>query len=141
MLSRLDHIAYAAVDIREGVDALSAIYGCSLVREVESQVFSLRAAFIANPPVMFEIVEFLDEAIAENRLHGQRLVIDHIAYEVDDLPAVVDHFSSRGVTFCAPDGSPVMEPIESNGRKHLWTSPGTLPGVPLQLIESPVSEG
>jgi hypothetical protein len=67
---------------------------------------------------------------------GERVRIDHIGVEVDDLEGEAERLRKNGVRFQGPRlPDDVYEPVEMRGRRHLWTKPETAGGLMLQLTE------
>ena len=139
MLKHVDHIAYVVRDLREGIATLSATFDLAVTREVELAEFSLVSAFLGEYPTAVEVVEFLSPEIAESRLGGLALRLDHVAYDVASIEHAAAQLRTVGVRFSGPDGVEVEQPIELGGARHLWTMPGGSPlGLCLQLVERPV---
>jgi catechol 2,3-dioxygenase-like lactoylglutathione lyase family enzyme len=135
MLARIDHVGYVVHDLTIGIATLSEPLELRVTLEFELAQYSLRGAFMTGGEAVVEAVEYTDPAIAQARLGGLDVRLDHVAYEVDDIERAATRLRARGVRFCAPDGSEIDDPVELRGARHLWTVPGTAPGVCLQLIE------
>ena len=102
--------------------------------EVRADEFGLSAAFFPLGAGRLELVRF-DEP-GDRLPAGERVRIDHVAVEVDDLDAEAERLRGHGVRFQGPvKPDAVDEPVEMRGRRHLWTSPATAGGFIMQLTE------
>jgi hypothetical protein len=135
VFERIDHAGYVARDLNAGIAALSRPYDLQLTVEFELPQFSLRGAFLSAGTGAVEVVEFTDATLADSRLGGLDVRLDHVAYEVADIEHAAQRLRNLGARFCGPDGSAVVHPVEIAGSRHLWTFPGTAPGVCMQLIQ------
>jgi catechol 2,3-dioxygenase-like lactoylglutathione lyase family enzyme len=136
MLGTPDHIAYVVRDLDEGVATLGTAFGLEPTRDVALPAFSLRSVFLGAAPDAVEVVEFLDPELADARLGGLDVRLDHVGYVVASIERAAARLRELGVRFCGPDGILVDEPIELAGSRHLWTTPGDASlGFSLQLIE------
>jgi catechol 2,3-dioxygenase-like lactoylglutathione lyase family enzyme len=136
MLRRLDHTAYVARDLNEGVETLRRALGLEVTREFELPQFSLRGVFLGRDAMLVEVFELLSLELAERRLAGLALRLDHVAYDVASIDVAASTLSALGVRFGGPDGVEVDEPIELGGRRHLWTLQDSGPlALSLQLVE------
>lgn len=138
MLDKLDHVAYVARNLETGVQATAETFTLEVVREFELPEFNLRGVFLANGAVTIEIFQLLKPGLAESRLAGLDLRLDHAGYEVQDLDTATAALRKLGLRFSGPDGVEVDAPIDLGGSLHLWTMPGHGPfGFGLQLIKRP----
>jgi catechol 2,3-dioxygenase-like lactoylglutathione lyase family enzyme len=135
-LQRLDHIAYATRDLREGIATVQVTSGLAVATEFELPEFSLRGAMLGESPIIVEVVEFQSPEIAESRLGGLAMRLDHVAYEVDDIDEVTARLRALGIRISGPDGVEVDRPIDLGGARHVWTMPADSP-LCLQLVERP----
>ncbi|HEU4702362.1 MAG TPA: VOC family protein [Conexibacter sp.] len=129
------HVGYVARDSDLAAATLFRSYGTDLARKVELPQYSLRAIFLSIGDSLLEIVEFTDPAIADERLQGADIRLDHVAYTVADVERAAASLRASGARFRTPDGTPVDGPIELAGARHLWTTPAAAPSVSLQLVE------
>jgi hypothetical protein len=134
VLQEVDHVAYVARELGAGVAALRSAFELEVTREFELPQFSLRGAFLGEGAALVEVFELLVPELAEPRLGGVDLRLDHVAYDIESIDAAATELRALGVRFCGPDGIEVHEPIELGGNLHLWTLPGPL-GLGLQLVE------
>ena len=58
--------------------------------------------------------------------------IDHVAYRVADLDAAVEALIGSGAKLVGPDDSPLEQPLEMAGSRHVWL---TLGDQRLQLLQ------
>jgi hypothetical protein len=133
-LARVDHVAYVARDLAAGVAALGGPWGLEVATEFALPQFSLRGAFLLGGPTTVEVIAFDDARIAEQRLAGEVLRLDHIAYEVADLDEAIVRLQASGARLCAPDGSALNAPLELGGKRHAWAIPPGAPGICIQLV-------
>jgi hypothetical protein len=133
-LDRVDHVGYVARDLAAGISALGAPWPLEVATEFALPQFSLRGVFLIGAPTKLEVVVFDEARIAEQRLAGEALRLDHIAYDVADLDAAVARLLASGARLCAPDGSALKAPLELGGRRHAWMIPAGAPGISIQLV-------
>lgn len=138
MLGKADHIAYVVRDLDSAAAGLGEALRLEATREFELPEFSLRGVFLGDGATRVEVFELLARELAEPRLGGLDVRLDHAGYEVESLEEAVEALCPLGVRFSGPDGIEVESPIELGGSRHLWTMPGAGPlGLGLQLIERP----
>jgi catechol 2,3-dioxygenase-like lactoylglutathione lyase family enzyme len=132
---RFDHIGVIVADLDAARSFARDVLGLGEpVADFRADEFGLSGEFFDLDTGRLELFRF-DEP-------GDRLPadgsprIDHIAVTVDDLDKEVARLREHGVEFTGPlDPTPVEEPIELRGKRHLWTRPETSGGVMYQLIE------
>ena len=129
------HVGYVARDCDLAAGTLSNSYGMGFAKKVVLPEFSLRAIFLTVGDTLVEVIEFSDPAIADRRLQGADVRLDHMAYTVADVERAAAALRKAGACFVTPDGAAADGPIERAGARHLWTSPAALPGVSIQLVE------
>ena len=132
-LNQFDHVGYAVDDLDSAISIFQSAYGLEVQREFELSQYSLRAVYLH--PGLVELVEFTDPELAASRLRGEKIRVDHVAFQVTDIDRRAADLLAAGVRLCAPDGTQISEPIELVGARHLWTIPAD--GVHVQLIERP----
>ena len=124
-LLRIDHVGVVVADLAAHVAQLEAL-GLSLGRSGESA--QSRARYFSCGDASVELIEPLDPATRPARLPaGERARIEHIAFEVDDLAAVRDHLTARGVDVFWP-------PFRSGPALMVWTDAATSGGVQYQFV-------
>ena len=125
-LNRIDHIGVIVDDLGEACALLSERFGLepdqTIVRE------DLRAVFFPCGDARIELLEILDPTARAQRLgEGQSARIEHIAFEVDDVPETLSVLGALGIE---PNG-PLQD---SGGRQTFWTLPSTTDGVMYQFL-------
>jgi catechol 2,3-dioxygenase-like lactoylglutathione lyase family enzyme len=135
MFTRIDHVGYVVRDLAQGVAAMREPYELQLATELELPRFAIRATLLTGGAATVEVISFTDPVIAQVRLAGQDVRLDHVACEVTDIEQAAARVRASGGRLCGPDGSELDAPLEVGGARHLWTVPAAAPGVCLQLIE------
>jgi catechol 2,3-dioxygenase-like lactoylglutathione lyase family enzyme len=137
MLGAVDHVGYLVRDLDAAVAEFSERFGLELVRPVVLPQFSILGQYLGQGSGSVELFTITDEALLAERLGGERIVLDHAAYEVADIDAVAAAWHERGVRFSGPDRrAEVREPILlGGGVRHLWTVPETSCGQSIQLLQ------
>jgi catechol 2,3-dioxygenase-like lactoylglutathione lyase family enzyme len=130
-LKRIDHVGVVVADLQAHVEQLEAL-GLSFGRSNEND-----EAFAVYYPCGDASVELIDVRAPQAR--RRRLptdadaVIEHIAFEVDDLEAVRDTLLERGVEVSWP-------PFPSGTAQMIWTAAATSGGVQYQFLTRPSQE-
>jgi quercetin dioxygenase-like cupin family protein len=127
-IKRLEHVGIIVDDLDEAARFLQERF--CLARDGEADGPGLRAAFFTpGSGARVEIIEATDPEVRRRRLgEGNTARIEHVAFEVDDLDAVVETLEALGVA--------VTEPPRRSGRhRTTWTVPATTDGVMFQLSE------
>jgi len=138
MLGPVDHIGYLTHDLETGIALAQELFELPVVRRFERPQFDLQGAYLGVGDGHVEVFTFGDAKLLVGRIGGERLKLDHVAYEVDDIFAYATHLASRGVRFSGPDlRGELHEPADLGGVLHLWTVPGTTGGTCLQLLQRP----
>lgn len=100
MLSRIDHIGITVDDIDRNVDIWEALgLDIGVIETVDD--FNVKIAFIRIDSTLVELVEPLDEDIPENTA-----ALDHIAFAVDDIRAVLDSLKDQGIPLADEEPRP-----------------------------------
>lgn len=136
MLDGFHHCGYIARDLADGVATLQTTFALELAVEFEIPQFTVRGVFLTGGDARIEVFEFTDRALADRRLAGVDLRLDHMAYEVADIDAAVERLRTSGARLCGPDESPLDAPIDLRGARHIWTLPAGAPAVGFQLVQS-----
>jgi methylmalonyl-CoA/ethylmalonyl-CoA epimerase len=128
MLKRIDHVGVVVADLDAHAQQLEAL-GLSFARSNEnSEAF---AAYYPCGDSSVELIDVRDAAARRRRLpDGVEAVIEHIAFEVDDLEAVRRTLEARGVEVSWP-------PFPSGTAEMIWTLAGTSGGVQYQFLRRP----
>ena len=136
MYGTLDHVGLLVRDFDAAVAEAQEVLGLPFVRSAPLPQYSVEAAFLGDGPTTLEVFTFTDPEVLEPRLAGADRRLDHVAFRVDDLDALVATLRLAGVRFVTPDRRVELDaPLEIPGRRMLWTTPETAAGVALQLIE------
>lgn len=137
-IKQLDHVGVLVDDIEEARAFLEGTLGLGLDREATPPELGVHALFFSCGAVTIEVFELVDPDSTIRPLDpGQRARVDHIALEVDDLRAMIETLTARGVRpqRTGVDGAASEEPLPLAGNLNLWTDPDSSDGVSYQLIE------
>ncbi|HEV2357584.1 MAG TPA: VOC family protein [bacterium] len=130
LFRRVDHIGVIVADLDEQKRWLGEIFGLPVTRELNFPETRLKAAFYGCGGVDIEMIQVDDPVVRQKRLgEGNRARIEHIAVEVDDIPAVLKKLAALGVRTTEP------EPRKIGDRLNVWTVAETTGGVSYQLIQ------
>lgn len=137
LVGSVHHVGYLARDLDAGVALLRSLTDMEVVLNIARPEFELTGVYLGAPDPAIEVFTFTDAQLLERRLGGASgVVLDHVAYRVDDIDAVAESLRKRGVRFSGPDQrAEVDTPFELPGALHLWTLPESSGGVCLQLVE------
>jgi catechol 2,3-dioxygenase-like lactoylglutathione lyase family enzyme len=138
MFGPFDHVGYLVRDFDAALEQAQVLFALPLARRADLPQFRIRAAFLGEGTGTLEIFTFDDPELLDPRLDGAERRIDHVAFRVDDLDAVVELLRAGGARFSGPDRrGEVSEAIALGANRVLWTLPQTTGGLALQLIEPP----
>lgn len=128
MLKRIDHIGVIVDDLAEARRFLESL-GMELDRELDRP--DLKAAFYrAGDASMIEIIEMKSDEDRKRRLgDGNQARVEHIAFEVDNLPTALDALRGLGVDFNSE------APVQVGRNLNVWTLPETSDGVQYQFLQ------
>ncbi len=136
MLGALDHVGYLAADLDGAVEEFAVIFSLPFARTIDLPQFSITGVYLGSGTGSVEVFTITDPALLQQRLGGQRILLDHVAHEVDDIDAVAAVFSRAGVRFSGPDRrEQVSEPFDIGGVRHLWTLPESSCGQSIQILQ------
>ncbi len=136
MLSKVHHVGYLARDLEGSLERFTSRFGIAIARRFERPQFALEGIYLGSEHGDLELFSFTEPALLERRLGGAELVLDHVAYEVDDLLRLEGRMRSEGVHFAGPDLRGELDaPVDLGGTLHLWTVPETCWGQSLQLLQ------
>jgi catechol 2,3-dioxygenase-like lactoylglutathione lyase family enzyme len=133
---RFDHLGILVADLEASRAFARDVLGLEVaLEEFSVPEMGITGAFFKLGGGQLELLHLDDPG---DRLpEGEPARIDHVAVRVDDLEAEAKRLSSRGVVFQAPHNpSPIQEPLEIIGRRHLWTRRETSGGYMVQLIQA-----
>ena len=98
--------------------------------------YGIEAHFMGPGTGTLEIFTFTDAEILDGRLEGRERRLDHVAFRVEGLDALLATLRASGARFCTPDRSQELaEPIEVGPNRQIWTVPESTGGLALQLNE------
>jgi methylmalonyl-CoA/ethylmalonyl-CoA epimerase len=131
---RFDHVGVLVDDLESAIAFARDVLGLGEPTAVRVDDYGLSAAFFSLGAGRLEFLRFDDPG---DRLPaGQRVRLDHVAVEVDDLEGEAERMGEHGVRFQGPlSPEPVEAPVDMRGRRHLWTIPATAGGFMLQMTE------
>jgi catechol 2,3-dioxygenase-like lactoylglutathione lyase family enzyme len=132
----VDHVGYLARDLEEAVAEVAALLGVEITRRFERPEFSVVGVYLGSGEGSIEVFSFTEPELQSQRLRGERLLLDHVAYAVKDIDAVAAAMRHSGVRFSGPDlRGELEEPVALGGARHLWTIPQTSLGQSIQLLQ------
>ncbi len=137
MLKKINHIAVAVKDVEASSRLFSEVLGFSGGGIEVFDNFEVKVAFFAIGDVKIELVEPLnpDGGVAKflaKRGEG----IHHIAFEVDDVAAALDHYKSKGVRLINERPEP-----GANDTLVAFLHPKSTGGVLVEILQPTTSEG
>ena len=137
MLKKINHIAIAVKDVEASSRLFGEVLGFSGGGIEVFDNFEVKVAFFAIGDVKIELVEPLnpDGGVAKflaKRGEG----IHHIAFEVDDVAAALDHYKSKGVRLINERPEP-----GANDTLVAFLHPKSTGGVLLEILQPATSEG
>jgi catechol 2,3-dioxygenase-like lactoylglutathione lyase family enzyme len=121
MLGTVHHLGYWVGNLDAAIARQDALFGAEVLRRATSDLTGGHIAFVRSGQAVLEFMERPGTA-------PDVLVFDHVAYEVDDLDALVARLRAQGVQFDQE------APVPNAGRRAIWTRGATSMGVRLQLI-------
>ena len=126
MPQRLDHIAV----IVDSVDRMGAFLTDVLHMQLATarEFPDMRTHFYTYGDAQIELIEPLTEEVRAARLGDAQARLEHIAIQVDDLPATIAHLTPKGVRANS-------EPRTIGPNVSIWTVPETSGGVQFQFIQ------
>ena len=137
MLGPIHHVGYLALDLEAAIRDFTNTFGLRVVRRFDRPQFSLLGAYLGTKEASrIEVFTFTDGHLLDRRLAGSSLLLDHVAFEVDDIDATALAMRQAGVRFSGPDfRDEVQEPIKLGHIRHLWTFPETSGGQSIQILQ------
>jgi len=136
MLGTVDHVGYLCLELEDAVKEFGGVFGLEVARRFERPEFSVRGLYLGPGEGNVELFTFSDRELTERRLHGAKIALDHVAYEVPDIDSVASALKRAGVRFSGPDlRAELHEPVDLGGVRHLWTLPETSAGQVIQLLQ------
>ncbi len=96
MLGRIDHIAIAVEDLEEAIAFFEKAYGLACISK--DVVGDTKAAFLPIGETRLELVQSIipDGAVAKY-INSRGEGIHHLAFQVDDIRAVLNNLASLGI--------------------------------------------
>ncbi|MFT3874172.1 MAG: VOC family protein [Nocardioides sp.] len=126
-----DHVGYVVADLAEAKAAFARLGFVVLVEE-DLGAFGLRQAMLQSGTEKIELLRILDPELDRARRGDDRMRLDHVAYQVDDLEAAFLALRAAGATVVDPIDRPIEEPLDFGDSRHLWA---TLGGLRLQFLQ------
>ncbi|MGH7919443.1 MAG: VOC family protein [Candidatus Dormibacteraceae bacterium] len=126
MPQRLDHIAV----IVDSADTMGAfLEGVLHMRlTISRDLPDMRTRFYTYGEAQIELIEPLTEEGRAARLGGATAKLEHIAIQVDDLPATIAEITPQGVRATS-------EPRVIGPNLNIWTVPESSGGVQFQFLQ------
>lgn len=136
MFGEFDHVGWIVRDLDGAASWARESLGLDLARTATLPQYGIDAYFLGPGSGTLEIFTLADPALLEARLEGQPRRLDHVAFRVSGLDALIANLRASGARFCTPDRSQELaEPIEVGTMRQLWTVPESTGGLALQLNE------
>jgi catechol 2,3-dioxygenase-like lactoylglutathione lyase family enzyme len=140
-MPQLDHVGIFVDDLTEAKRFLTRTLGFELDRELHADDLGVAIAFVRGGGVDLELIYAVDASVRRQKLGpGVRARIDHLAYCVPDLNAIVRKLGAEGVQLRGLPGrySDSPEPVYVDGRWCLWADadPASVSFQFLQAAES-----
>ena len=127
-IEELDHVGVMVADLEAAGAFLAGTLGLPLEREGSVPALDVRTRFYRCGPVLIEIFQPNDPAVAEHELAGALAKVEHVALRVGSLPEALAQLGDRGVGFLFD------EPIETGPNLSNYTRPETSAGIVYQLF-------
>lgn len=126
MSQRLDHVAV----IVDNVDTMGAFLEGVLHMQlaISRDLPDMRTRFYTYGEAQIELIEPLTEEGRSTRLGDATARLEHIAIQVDDLPATIAEMTPKGVQATG-------EPRVIGTNLNIWTVPETSGGVQFQFLQ------
>ncbi|WP_148573551.1 VOC family protein [Nocardioides caldifontis] len=129
LLRRLHHVAFAEEEGAHLVRRLVELFGLEVSSEEEAPGFVERMLPVGE--CWLQALEATGDGVVRRSLAGRGPGLHHIAFEVDDLAAVLDHLQAHGVDLVD------REPRRGGGGHRIaFAHPRSFGGVLVELVES-----
>jgi len=131
MIGRLNHVAIAVPDLKQGISIYANVLGAKVSEAQELPEHGVTVVFVELPNTKIELLEALGEAspiagyLEKNPAGG----IHHICYEVDDIDAAKDQMIKNGARVLG-DGNPKTG---AHGKPVLFLHPKDFCGTLVEL--------
>jgi methylmalonyl-CoA/ethylmalonyl-CoA epimerase len=134
MIGRLNHVAIAVPDLRQGMAIYTNTLGAAVSAPLALPDHGVTVVFIELPNTKIELLEPLGEAspIAKFLDSNPAGGIHHICYEVADILAARDQLKAQGARVLG-DGSPK---IGAHGKPVLFLHPKDMLGTLVELEQA-----
>lgn len=129
MLKRIHHVAFAEETGAELVQVLGQVFGLPVQSEEEAPGFVERMLPVGD--CWLQGLEATGDGVVRRSLAKRGPGLHHIAFEVDDLPAVLDHLAELGVTLI--DRKPRLG---GGGHQIAFADPRAFGGVLVELVQA-----
>jgi methylmalonyl-CoA/ethylmalonyl-CoA epimerase len=130
LIIRTIEIGVAVKDIKQAGQNLKSIFNASSSRFLKAPNYNMTAQMFRMGNIEFELMEpMVQEGMIENFIRQRGEGLHHIAFEVDDILAILGSIKQRG--FKVID----QEPLSAHGVKAAFLHPASFAGVLIELIE------
>lgn len=126
MPQRLDHIGVIVDDVDRVGAFLTEVLHMDLA--IARDLPDMRTRFYTYGDAQIELIEPLTEEARAARLGDAQARLEHIAIQVDDLPATIAELGPHGVRATS-------EPRVIGTNSNIWTVPETSGGVQFQFMQ------
>lgn len=129
ILKRIDHIAIVVDDLQVAGQFLADTFGCRETGRIVDIPGRLRAVFFTFADSQVEVIEISEPEERMRRLGTADARIEHIALEVEDVRAILESLTQRGIQTTRPDV------VASAGNLSIWTEPASSCGIAFQFLQ------
>lgn len=127
-IREVDHVGVMVADLDAAGRFLSETLGLELEREADVASLGVKARFYRCGPVLIEIFQPNDPAVAQRAMGGAPGLIEHIAVRVESLPEALSELGEQGVRYLHD------APVETGPNLSAYTEPSTSAGIIFQLF-------
>lgn len=137
MFGEFDHVGWVVGDLDAATAWAQETLGLEFLRNATLPQYQIEANFLGTGGLgTLEIFTFSDPEILDARLDGQPRRLDHVAFRLQGLDALLVTLRAAGARFCTPDRrEELAEPVEVGPNRQIWTVPESTGGLALQLNE------
>jgi catechol 2,3-dioxygenase-like lactoylglutathione lyase family enzyme len=136
VFGEFDHVGWIVRDLDAATAWAQDALGLDLLRSAALPRYAIEANFLGAGSGTLEIFTFTDAEILEARLEGKPRRLDHVAFRLQGLDALLASLRASGARFCTPDRrEELAEPIEVGPNRQIWSVPESTGGLALQLNE------
>ena len=131
MLSKIEHIALAVKDLDKAIETYSALWGLTVEhRETVADQQVEEAMLLIGETYIQLLAPTSDQSTVARFIDKRGEGLHHIAYEVDDIDAALEHLAATGARMID------HEPRDgSRGTRIAFVHPASSAGVLVELVQ------